>query len=213
MHDPMQLSTAAGKRDGSTLDAAEAVDPATSRLFVVDRASRIEYLIDTGADVSVYPRRFVRGRPPKTTYLLYAANESTIGTYGEIVLHLNLGLRREIRWKFVIADVGKPIIGADMIKYYGLLVDLKNRQLIDPETRLATRGKLGTAEILSIKTVIGDSPFHKILSEYTEITIPTNANTDAKHHTTHHIKTTPGPPVYARPRRLAPDNRTNSSDI
>ena len=39
---------------------------------------------------------------------------------------LNFGLRREFTWRFVIADVARPIIAADVLIYYGLLVDLRN---------------------------------------------------------------------------------------
>lgn len=205
MYHSLYVPAATGKRFRSTLEAAEVVDPSTSRLFLTDRDTKVEFLVDTGADISVYPRKLVRGQPPKSTYILYAANDSTISTYGDIVLNLNLGLRRSIRWKFIIADITKPIIGADMLKYYGLLVDLKNKQLIDNKTKLTSRGKLGIADLNSIKTVVGDSPYHKILAEFIDITIPTHMNSDAKHNITHHIKTTKGPSVFAKPRRLAPD--------
>nr|XP_031842136.1 uncharacterized protein LOC116431200 [Nomia melanderi] len=201
----LHIPAGTGKRGRSTLDAAEVVDPSTSRLIVTHKDTKVEFLIDTGAVISVYLRKLVKGQPPKSAYPLYAANDSAISTYGDIVLNLDLGLRRTIKWKFIIVDISKPITGADMLRYYSLLVDLKNKQFIDNITKLTSRGKLGIADLNSVRTIVGDSPYHKILAEFLEITIPTRTNIAAKHNITHHIKTTKGPSVFAKPRRLAPD--------
>ena len=64
------------------------------------------------------------GSRKKTSYELYAANGSVISTYGHITIRLDLGLRRDFTWRFVIADVTTPILGADFFKHFGLLVDL-----------------------------------------------------------------------------------------
>ncbi|XP_018368250.1 PREDICTED: uncharacterized protein LOC108764483 [Trachymyrmex cornetzi] len=81
------------------------------------------------ADLCVYPRKMVRGPRKRSTYELSAANGSTIYTYGTETLTLNFGLRRALTWRFVIADVARPIIGADFLAHYGLMVDLKNSRL------------------------------------------------------------------------------------
>jgi len=65
----------------------------------------------------------VRGQRPRSDYDLSAANGTVIHTYGTETLTLNLGLRRMFTWKFVIADVSKPIIGIDFLAFFGLLVD------------------------------------------------------------------------------------------
>jgi cleavage and polyadenylation specificity factor subunit 1 len=44
-----------------------------------------------------------------------------------------------------------------------------------------------------------------LLSEFPELTHPAGVQRVIKHTTVHHIRTTPGPPVTCRPRRLAPD--------
>ncbi len=43
----------------------------------------------------------------------------------------HLGLRRKFQWVFVEAAVQQPILGADFLKHFNLLVDLKHKQLID----------------------------------------------------------------------------------
>lgn len=85
-----------------------------------DKTSSRCYLIDTGADVSVLPKPLAN-IPKPTGFKLAAANNSVIHTYGRKILTLDLGLRRNFEWKFFIADVRKPIIGADFLSHYGCL--------------------------------------------------------------------------------------------
>ena len=118
---------------------------------------------------------------------------------------LNLGLRRDFVWIFVVADVSKPIIGADFLAHFGLLVDMRNRRLLDQTTLLTSREEVTTCEFPSIKTVTGTSPFHELLQRFPEITRPDGVPKVHRHSTKHHILTTPGPPVAQKPRRLAAD--------
>ena len=65
------------------------------RLFVTDRKSKMQFLVDTGSDLCVFPRTALRERRSPTNYQLYAANGTSISTYGFAHLELNLGLRRD----------------------------------------------------------------------------------------------------------------------
>ena len=71
-----------------------------------------------------------RQRTPDNLTLM-AVNDTPIRTYGKRSLTLNLGLRRSLPWIFIIADVQKPILGADFLRHFGLLVDVQKRQLVD----------------------------------------------------------------------------------
>lgn len=194
-----------GKRGRAPL--IEAIDDArnTRRLFVTDRTSKEEFLVDTGSDLCVYPRTRVQGRTSKSTYEMFAANGSVIPTYGIRTFILDLGLRRAFRWEFIVADIAKPIIGADFLSAFGLLVDLKNRQLIDEVTSLTTRGRLTVDDTTSVRTILGVSQYHQLLAGYPDITRPTSATAKVRHDVVHHIATTPGQPTYCRPRRLSPE--------
>ncbi|GFV19246.1 transposon Tf2-6 polyprotein [Trichonephila clavipes] len=94
-------------------------------------------------------------------------------TYGMVRKELNLGLRRPFIWTFIIADVSSPIIGADFLKHFNLLIDLKKKD--------------------------ANISFKNILSEYPDLSNPSLISKSASHGTVHHIITT-GPPVTARPR-------------
>ena len=113
------------------VEAARA-DGRQHRLFVADPNSSIRYLIDTGAEISVLPKTFAgktKSLPPtKTT--LFAANNTAIHTYGEKLMVLDLKLRTTFKWIFVIADIEKPIIGADFLP------------LVDSMTKLSAHGNL-----------------------------------------------------------------------
>ena len=105
-----------------------------SKLFRVhDSQSGESYSVDTGADISLLPptdydRKFrTRGSP------LRAANNTDIASFGERTKSLKLGTNT-LCWKFNVADVSQPILGADFLCHHGLLVDVRRRRLINAET-------------------------------------------------------------------------------
>lgn len=180
--------------------------PTTGRLFVTDRSSKMQFLVDTGSDLCVYPRSALRDRRSRTDYYLCAANGSNIATYGYVNFDLNFGLRRSFIWNFVVADVTKPIIGVDFLNFYNLVVDCRNKCLIDNLTSVTANATIAKCKnVSSVKVVTGVTRFHKILDEFPEITRPAGRHSTTPHNTVHHIRTTPGPPVSLPPRRLAPD--------
>lgn len=68
--------------------------------------------------------------------VLQAANSSAIRTYGRRKLTLDLNLRRDFTWPFIVADVHHAIIGADFLEHFGLLVDVKHRRLVNLASRV-----------------------------------------------------------------------------
>lgn len=177
----------------------------SGRLFVTDRSTNTQFLVDTGSDLCVYPRSALRERRAKMDFQLSAANGSVIDTFGFTELCLNLGLRRNFTWRFIVANVTKPIIGVDFLSFYNLIVDCRNQRLIDNTTTFSTSASLAKANIFSVKVSTGDTRFHDILSKFPTITRPSGTPVVPKHNTIHHIRTTPGPPISCTPRRLAPD--------
>lgn len=178
------------------------------RVFVTDKNTKVQFLIDTGSDVCVYPYKSVTNNSVRNSeYKLIAANGSVINTYGTMNLNLNFGLRRNFQWRFIIADVTKPIIGIYFLSFYNILVDVKNHRLIDNTTSLRTKVCPASGSICHVKTITGTSRYHKILAEFSEVTRPPGEPSirEVKHQTRHYIRTTSGPPVHSRPRRLAPD--------
>lgn len=186
--------------------AENEVPSSSRRLFIVDVTSGERYLVDTGADLCIYPVSFLGKKPSQPSpYQLTAANGSIIHTYGTVVKTLNFRLRREFPWKFVVADVSRPILGADFLAHYGLSVDLQNRCLTDNLTNISTQCQITNATAPTVKTIINNSKYHQLLAEFPNITKPKGSPAEVFHNTKHYIHTTPGPPVAERPRRLSPD--------
>ena len=202
MPDSVQL---AGKRPRGTVNTATTPRVSNSRVFVIDKESRITYLIDSGAEISVFPRKLTHGKRELSTYTLSAANGTDIRTYGTVILRLNFGLRRDFVWNFIVADISKPIIGADFLANFDLLVDVRNRRIWDRKTGLGTIAVIATGVAPSVQVIRGTSRYHALLREFHAITRPDGVNRELKHATEHHIQTLPGPPVTCKPRRLAPD--------
>ncbi|BHF80355.1 hypothetical protein SprV_0702348100 [Sparganum proliferum] len=194
-----------GKRPRQPVTAtATAGQSRPSRLFYIsDKSSGLRFLVDTGAEISVIP-------PPRRHHLkpsqfsLQAANCTTINTYGQRSLTLDIGLRRRFQWVFVQADVKSPIIGADFLTHFGLAVDLKHRKLSDTTTTLFTVGIAVSEPSVSIQLTVPSSPFADTLKDYPSLTKPCQFTEEVQHTVKHHIITT-GQPVYAHPRRLHPE--------
>ena len=150
--------------------AANVCNVNTGRLFITDRARKHKFLVDTCSDFCVFPRKLLSGRKERVNYDLFAANGTTIPTYGWISLSLNLELRRDFTWRFVVADVQIPIIGVDLLAHFGLLADCRNNRLLDGTTSLSTHGHAAPTSIPSVKTKGSSTPLNDILAQFPELT-------------------------------------------
>ncbi|GFU97786.1 retrovirus-related Pol polyprotein from transposon opus [Trichonephila clavipes] len=175
------------------------------RLFVKDRETGCQFLVDSGADVSILIWTKTKGECQASQYKLYAANGTEIPTYGLKILTLDLGLKRPFQWPFIIAKVKRGIIGADFLQKFQLLIDLHNRKLIDGVTNLSIKGEVSTIqENNDLSTVNRASKYFNLLKSYPYLNKPNLVNRVVKHGVKHHILTT-GQPVYSKARQLAPD--------
>ena len=140
----MQRPVRLGKHPGRTLAATGVPVPPTSHLFhVLDPHTRTQFLVDTGSEVSAIPPSPADRRRSPDSLTLMAVNDTPICTYRKHSLTLNLGLRCSLPWIFVI--VQKPILGADSLRHFGLLVDMQQRRLINSQTRLHIQGIITTS--------------------------------------------------------------------
>ena len=192
----------------STLGQREVANIALSSsklLYVADKNYKCKYLIDTGAAVSVLPKSCANRTSDADCLPLVAANNTTINTYGNSKRVVDVGLKCEYPWTFIVADVKQPIIGAEFLIYYNLLVDLRSRCLRDMRTGLAIPASLPSIRPLSLNRVdTVQNEYTKLLCQFPELTRPTTKGETVKQGITHKI-VTKGHPVLARPRRLAPD--------
>ena len=174
-------------------------------MYVTDKRNKCSYLIDTGTAVSILPKSCANRTSDVDCLPLVAANNTTIDTYGTSKRVVDVCLKRDYTWTFIVADVKQPIIGADFLINYSLLVDLRSRCLRDIRTGLAIPASLSSIKPLSLNRVdTVHNDYTKLLGQFPELTRPTTKGETVKHGITHKI-VTKGHPVFARPRRLAPD--------
>ena len=120
------------KRRGQPLTATSAAGQQMGRLlYVTDREFRLCFLVDTGSEVCIIPPSKDERKNRQNPFGLLTANNSPIVIYGTRSLTLNLGLRRTFRWVFMIANVRNPILGADFLGHYSLIVDMHSTRLWD----------------------------------------------------------------------------------
>ncbi|BHF62106.1 hypothetical protein SprV_0100508700 [Sparganum proliferum] len=217
----IQLARLTSSRSCSRRRSPEAGKPVSQRIdatvfsgssgsggtfYVCDTATRRRFLVDTGAQISVVPPTAADRRFPSPGLHLQAANCSPIPTFGSLSLTLNIGLRRSFTWIFVIADVPHAILGSDFLAEFDLLVDCRRARLLDRTTGLFVRGLTPFTAPTNLSVLDTDiaSPFRQLLLSHPNIINPKFRSGEVQHDVVHHIRTS-GPPVFARPRRLATD--------
>jgi hypothetical protein len=196
------------KRTGGTeVSAASVPQTISRRLFATDQNTNTQFLIHTGADVSVVPAKFKDNSARNLAgFDLQSADGSAIKVFGQRTLSLNLGLRRPFLWTFIVASVTDSIISADFLDNFELTVDIKNRELCDPRTSLSIQCRTKNSNDIGIRAIFGDTDtqFQQLLRKYPDVIRPTPKDREVKHNVVHYIETR-GQPLHSKPRRLAPD--------
>ena len=108
-----------------------AVGHKTRLLYAQVLKSGRSFLVDTGAEVSVFPVTRMDRKSCFQGTKLTAANGSNICIYGQRTISLIFS-KRHFRWTFTIAQIYQPLLGADFLRTHSLLVDIKGQRLIDP---------------------------------------------------------------------------------
>ena len=159
--------------------------------YIDDPRSKRRFLIDTGAEVSVVPVPPHEKQGIYSSTSLVAANGSSIKTYGRRRLNFSLGKESYV-WNFLIADVKRPILGADFLRNTGLLVDIRGQRLVNAESFNSVRlhghlstGPIAPAALDSIASA-GDR-FGHLLAEFPTITTP-NFSCRTVNHGVQHLR-------------------------
>ena len=171
-------------------------------LYVWDRKAGNKFLVDTGAQVSVFPASSHDRRREKTEPLV-AANGTRIDNFGKRCISIDLGFRK-FNWYFVLADVHRPMLGADFFCSNHLLIDVYTRHIVDAETYESVPLKHHTALSSGLNTCLVNSEFDDIIKDFPSVTLPCFSSFTVQHGVEHYIPTS-GTPTYARARRLSPD--------
>ena len=93
---------------------AEATGHNCGLLFLRDSVSKRQFLIDTGAEVSVLPATGLDTCTRQPGPPLLATNGSSIRTYGMHKLSFHFASNK-YQWSFIVINVTRPLLGADFL--------------------------------------------------------------------------------------------------
>ena len=173
-------------------------------LFVTDRTSGQRYLVDAGAEVSVLPatridrQTFTKGLP------LRAANGSAIPTFGKRTLSLHFGLRKNLKWTFIIS--ANQLLVQIFFREHGLLIDLKHHRMYDSEAPCSSiPAYLSDLEAPYLNYFsTAHNRYYAILRNFSQLTAPQMADKTPTHGVQHRIVTAGRPTFAKEARRLSP---------
>ncbi|KAK8376830.1 hypothetical protein O3P69_010037 [Scylla paramamosain] len=154
-----------------------------------------------GAEISVLPASNKDTRCGKRCLLMTAANGSNIKTFGTHTIHLILNSHR-FKWTFTIADVSRPLLGADFLHAHSLFIDMKESLIVDSTTFESTNLRHALLPAVHLNSVFCSNVYAKILMDYLDIVRPQFHLVVPKHGVMYHTTTT-GPTLHARAKQVS----------
>ena len=109
------------------------------------------YLLDSGASISVIP--FQGKVKPIPFKALRAANGSIIETFGSKILEVDLGFGQNMQHEFILAKVSQPILGADFLIKYGIIIDMKRKRISLDDNSYFVEGQITSTNIYAIEAL------------------------------------------------------------
>ena len=180
------------------------VTDSTSVFFLHDPQSGTKYLVDTGACRSLLPKSMVPSYRRCSDVRLLAANGSPIHTYGTKNINIRIA-GRTYKWDFTVADVAFPLIGADFLANYHLLVDVHHRRLVDAYN-FSYASIAAAPSAMALQITDASHPYGTLRHDFPSVFRPElrpAPRSPPAHGIYHFIKTT-GPPIFSKFRRMTP---------
>jgi hypothetical protein len=189
--------------DGKLGRSREPICALGGLVYLQDANSKQNFLVDTGAAVSVFPHK---SNSPSSGPPLAGADGKPIPSWGRVKKSLTFGFRTFL-CSFILAAVSKPILGVDFLSANRLLVDSSTRQvlvsdslrpLMPPPAEMPTRSRLAAA-LYHVAPAV-----RALISSFPAI-IGDGSGTPAPKHGVRHSIETSGRPVFSKARRLDPE--------
>ena len=176
-------------------------------------AADCQFVVDTGASVSIVPRTLVSELSLQPTAVnLTAANKQVIPVYGECNMDIALPqLRRSFRWTFVVADIASPLLGLDFLGHFNLLVDCAARRITDRTTsrHMDNLQPVFLSEVTNIKVNSMEAlpvQVQELLRTFPQLILPrSSVNHAGESKVYHHIVTGDSRPTFCKRRQLPPE--------
>lgn len=171
-------------------------------------------LIDSGSQVSVAPKslKSLTGLSIKpSSLILYGANGLPVDSSGRIVLIIDLGLNKDFKFSFILAEVPHAILGLDFLTKFKLVPIPHSRVLLDATTNQQVQCVSTNESSLKLFTIQATNSqeqqiLDQLISEFPDVFNQEKLfdPSTVKHHVKHYIRTT-GEPFKSKVRPLNPD--------
>lgn len=169
----------------------------------------VNFIIDTGAAVSILPLRYAAGICVNPTAVrLRTADGKPLACHGEVSVEIDIPmLRRTFRWTFVVAETMFPLIGIDFLSHFDLSVDCSGRTLLDKTTKRTISLVVSALRMnnVSSNTVSTHKNIVDLLEKYKSLTSTKNNTLGSEKNSKvfHRIDTGNSKPTYAKARQLS----------
>lgn len=136
---------------------------------------------DSDSDVSTLPFRKNKTAGTDLHFPLMAANNLPIRTHGKSEETADLGFRTKFVWRFILADVGEPILCADFIHQHRVEIKLSSAEIkMDNEVILGVLGR-GTNNAVSLPCkLINQDDGHEVPTQLQKVLHTTVHLTDSQ---------------------------------
>ena len=164
--------------------------------------SNQEYLVDSGASLSIIPRQENDVKNPYQ--LLKAANGTPIATYGVINKEIVLSKDLSLKHAFIKADVTCPILGADFMKRHKMWLNMERQVMVHEDTGTAIYGQ-GIVAFIHAVEQLHDDRTKAMLQKVPNAIYKPGEGMPKPHPEAPYLEIkTKGTLPSCRPRRLAP---------
>ena len=180
-----------------------------SLLFLKDILSDREFLVDSGASVSLF--RGPKSMSSDRVRLLTADGSPMIWSGTKIIpLQFSCGSESKVyTWTFQLTPVSVPLLRANFLEHFNLLIDIKGRKVVHaqcPEDVVLYASPTPQPAFRRASFLAAPPQIQKLLLEYPDVLSSDGFSASKpRHGVRHHLLNNPGPPVYSKPGRLDPD--------
>ena len=96
--------------------------------------SKFLILVDSSSDISALPTGWIKPSSVTRKIINGPTIQSNVSCTGYVNLTLDFGFEKSFPWKFAVCNfLRKPILSADILSNYSLLVDTANQRLLQRE--------------------------------------------------------------------------------
>lgn len=179
----------------------------TNLIFLSDTVSKIKYLIDCGAQVSILPSDLIPSNInlndlQPTPYSLSNAAGQHLESKG-FYMHKLTYDNHVFKYRFIVADISYPILGIDFLRFYNFKIDPNKNIIYNDEVTIPCSTFNFKCDHIHLNVIKESNPVLNLLLKYPHLT--SDQRKPIEHQIEHVINTNNHPPIKASHRNYSPN--------